>query len=301
VISVGLVGALVAAAYAYDNSRHNLIADGVRVAGVDVGGLRENAARVRLQRKLTSRLDRSVRVLVAGRRFRLTPKTASLAVDVDAMVDEALDRSHSGGLPGRMWRGLTGSSVDADLPARVTYGSLAVRGFANRVKRAVDRPVRNASVRFKTASLPAVPSETGLTVNPRRLLRLVQGAIIQTGRGRRVRVNVKVTQPKVTTAELARKYPFVITINRPSFELRYFRRLRLAKTYRIAVGMAGLETPAGLYHIQDKQVNPSWHVPKSAWAESTGLPTSARSDRPPRTAVSEWRSPTSRSSTTRCR
>jgi lipoprotein-anchoring transpeptidase ErfK/SrfK len=30
--------------------------------------------------------------------------------------------------------------------------------------------------------------------------------------------------------------------------------------------MQGLETPAGLYHIQDKQVNPSWHVPNSAWA-----------------------------------
>jgi len=29
---------------------------------------------------------------------------------------------------------------------------------------------------------------------------------------------------------------------------------------------SGLETPAGLYHIQDKEVNPSWHVPNSAWA-----------------------------------
>jgi lipoprotein-anchoring transpeptidase ErfK/SrfK len=243
-----------------------LLADGVRVAGVDVGGLRESAARARLQKKLTSRLDRPVRVVAAGRRFRLTPTTASLAVDVDAMVDEALDRSHSGGLPGRMWRDLTGSSVDADLPARVTYSGLGVRGFVNRVKRAVNRPARNASVRFQTASLPAVPSETGLTVNARRLLRLVQGAIIETGGGRRVRVNVKVTQPKVTTAELARKYPYVITIDRPSFKLRYFRRLRLAKGYQIAVGMAGLETPAGLYHIQDKQVDPSWHVPNSAWA-----------------------------------
>jgi len=40
----------------------------------------------------------------------------------------------------------------------------------------------------------------------------------------------------------------------------------MAHTYTVAIGMAGLETPAGLYHIQDKQVNPSWHVPNSAWA-----------------------------------
>jgi lipoprotein-anchoring transpeptidase ErfK/SrfK len=32
--------------------------------------------------------------------------------------------------------------------------------------------------------------------------------------------------------------------------------------------MQGLETPAGLYDVQDKQVNPSWHVPNSAWAGS---------------------------------
>jgi lipoprotein-anchoring transpeptidase ErfK/SrfK len=32
--------------------------------------------------------------------------------------------------------------------------------------------------------------------------------------------------------------------------------------------MAGLETPAGTYRLQDKQVNPAWHVPNSAWAGS---------------------------------
>jgi lipoprotein-anchoring transpeptidase ErfK/SrfK len=267
-ISIVLVGALGVAAYAYDSSRHDLVAHGVRVAGVDLGGLRERTARARLRKLLAHRLERPVRVVAAGRRFRLTARTASLVADVDAMVDDALDHSRSGGLPGRMWRGLLGSSVDAALPARVTYSSLAVRGFVNRIERAVDRRPRDASVRFQTASLPAVPSATGLTVNGPRLLRLVQRAIIQTGTGRRVRINVKVTQPKVTTVELARKYPFVLTIDRPSFRLRYFRRLRLVKAYPIAVGMAGLETPAGLYHIQDKQVNPSWHVPDSAWAGS---------------------------------
>ena len=32
------------------------------------------------------------------------------------------------------------------------------------------------------------------------------------------------------------------------------------------MGQAGLETPAGQYTIDDKQVNPSWHVPDSPWA-----------------------------------
>ena len=32
--------------------------------------------------------------------------------------------------------------------------------------------------------------------------------------------------------------------------------------------MAGLDTPAGLYSIQNKEVNPAWHVPNSSWAGS---------------------------------
>ena len=48
-------------------------------------------------------------------------KRADLVADVDGMVDEALDRSRSGGLPGRVWRGLTARSVSADVPAQVNY------------------------------------------------------------------------------------------------------------------------------------------------------------------------------------
>ena len=73
-------------------------------------------------------------------------------------------------------------------------------------------------------------------------------------------------KPKVTTSQLSAKYPLVITVDRSNFRLTLFKDLRPVKSYPIAVGQAGLETPAGLYSIQDKQVNPSWHVPNSDWA-----------------------------------
>jgi len=72
--------------------------------------------------------------------------------------------------------------------------------------------------------------------------------------------------PAVTTRELRRRYPSYLVVDRKAFQLRYYRRLSLARSYRIAVGRQGLETPAGLYDIQSKQVNPSWHVPNSSWA-----------------------------------
>jgi len=267
-VSAAVVVGLTVGAYAYDSSRDDMIAEGVKVAGVDVGGLHKSAAKRKLAAELTRRLDRPVRVKAAGERFRLTPAAANLTVDVDGMVDEAIQRSRSGWFGGRLWRGLTGSSVNADLAGRVGYSSVAVRRFVRHVKQTVDRPARDASVQFKLASLPAVPSQTGLTLNDTRLLTLVEGALNQVGSARAVRINVKVKHPRVTSHELAKKYPVVVTVDRPAFKLRLFKRLRLTKTYPIAVGRAGLETPAGLYHIQDKQVNPSWHVPNSAWAGS---------------------------------
>jgi lipoprotein-anchoring transpeptidase ErfK/SrfK len=255
------------AAFAYDRSRDDLISEGVTVAGVDLGGLREDAARRKIQSSLVSRLERSVRVAVAGRRFRLTAKRAELVPDVEAMVRAAIDRSRGGGLPGRLWRGLTNASVEEDLAAEVRYSPLAVRRFVRRIKRAVNRPPRDAAVKFRTASLPAIPSQTGLRVMGSSRLRLiVENALARVGHARFVRAKVRVIQPKVTTDEVAEKYPYVVTVDRPSFQLRLFKRLKLRKSYKIAVGQVGLETPAGVYHVQNKAINPAWHVPKKPWA-----------------------------------
>ena len=77
---------------------------------------------------------------------------------------------------------------------------------------------------------------------------------------------METVEPEATTDELAQQYPTYITIDRGGFQLRLWKDLELAKTYTIAVGQAGLETPAGTYTISDMQVNPAWHVPNSDWA-----------------------------------
>jgi lipoprotein-anchoring transpeptidase ErfK/SrfK len=70
----------------------------------------------------------------------------------------------------------------------------------------------------------------------------------------------------VTKRQLAKKYPTIVLVDRSGFKLRLFKNLKLVKTYPIAVGQSGLETPAGLYSINDRQENPTWNVPNSAWA-----------------------------------
>jgi lipoprotein-anchoring transpeptidase ErfK/SrfK len=266
VLSVALLIALAVAAYGYDTSRDDLIAEGVTVAGVDVGGMRADRAEEKIRAALGPGLERPVPVAVAGRRLKLTAERAHLVADVDGMVDAALEVSRDGGLPSRVWRGLTGGDIDKQVEPRVTYSQVAVKRFVRRLRRQVNRAPRDADVNFQTASLPAIPSRTGLKLDAKRLRAEVEAALVATGKARRVRGQVKIVQPQVTTAALSQKYPHVVTVDRAGFRLRYFRDLKLAKTYKIAVGQVGLETPAGLYRVQNKAENPAWQVPNRDWA-----------------------------------
>ena len=266
VLAVAVLIVLAVAAYGYDTSRDDRIADGVTVAGLDVGGMRADEAADRIRATLGPGLERPVRVAVAGERLKLTAARAHLVADVEGMVDAAVEASRDGGLPARVWRGLTGGEVDKQVAARVTYSSVEVQRFVRRVRRQVNRAPRDADVNFQTASLPAIPSRTGLKLDTKRLRNAVESALVATGKNRRVRGRVRVVQPDVTTDDLGEKYPHVVTVDRENFRLRYYSRLKLAKTYKIAVGQVGLETPAGLYYVQNKAVNPTWYVPDKEWA-----------------------------------
>jgi lipoprotein-anchoring transpeptidase ErfK/SrfK len=267
--TVGAVLGLGATAlYAYDLSRSDMVAKGITVAGVDIGGLSAGRARETLRRALAARLERPVVVRVENRRFVLSPQEAEVRVDAAGMVQHALAKSRDGFFVRRAVRELSGGKVRASLPARVRYSPDAVRALVERVKSAINRPPQDATVTPSASTLAVRPSRDGVTVRSVRLRWAIARALFDPTGPRIVDVPTKTTKPRVTTQRLAKKYPFFITINRGQFKLRLFRNLKLAKTYTIAVGQIGLETPAGLYHVQNKAINPAWHVPMSAWAGS---------------------------------
>jgi len=265
VLLVVLLGGAVGV-YAYDQGHRNEIAKGVRVGGIDVGGLHPDQARIRLRRHFLRELKRVVDVRYQGRRFVLTSRQARLAADLDATVDEALARSRSGSIFTRVSRGLTGGRIDADLQPRVSYSRRAVAKLTSRVAGSIDHPAKDASISFSGSGLSTVPSRSGVTVDRGRLRARIERALLNREGIRRVRVPAEVVRAKITSDRVASKYPTVVIVDRASFRLHLFKRLKLVKTYPIAVGRQGLETPAGLYPVNDKQVNPVWHVPNSSWA-----------------------------------
>jgi lipoprotein-anchoring transpeptidase ErfK/SrfK len=263
VLLLVLIGGAVAA-FAYDSSRDDLIAKGVTIAGVDVGGMTTAEARRAVERQLKEPLEQPIRVRRGQTRFTLSAEDAGVKADVGGMVDEALEASRDGSIFSRVARDITGGEEDAQVPPRVTYSSDAVRDLVKRVRAKLNRPARDATVDFP--SLEKVKEQKGRRVKAGVLEQRIAQALTVPGADRTVRAPVRILKPKVTQAELAAKYPVLLVADRYNFKLRFYKNLNLQKEYTVAVGAVGFDTPAGLYHIQNKAVDPAWHVPNSDWA-----------------------------------
>jgi lipoprotein-anchoring transpeptidase ErfK/SrfK len=263
-----IVGGLAAATVVLANRSDDRIADGIRVGSVDVGGLTPAQARAKVHRELLAPLAEPIVVDYHGHHWRLTARRAKIHADVDAMVDRAVDRSATGNVVQRAWREATGGSIDATVPAKVSYSKRAVRALVERVRGDVDTEPRDAKLTFSATSLGQSEGHDGVSLEARALRRRIMRAIADPAADRTVRATVRTVHPDVTTADLAEQYPVVLTVDRASFKLRLFKNLKLVKSYDVGVGQEGLETPAGLYHIQNKAIDPAWSVPNSPWTGS---------------------------------
>ena len=252
--------------YAYDASRDDLIAEGVTAGGVRIGGMRAAEARVAIEDQLARPLRKRLVVTHGKQRFRLTAAKARLRVNTERMVQEALEKSREGNVVSRTVRQLTGEDPDdAELPARVSYSERAVDELVKHVEAEVNQPAEDASVTFSGSSLGTVEGQEGIAVKTDKLRRAIRAELVLPAADRVVEVSTGVTQPEVTREELASKYPLVLTVDRPNFKLHLWRNLQLAKSYTVAIGAIGYDTPSGLYNIQNKAVNPAWTMPNSDW------------------------------------
>jgi lipoprotein-anchoring transpeptidase ErfK/SrfK len=263
---VALLLVLAVGAYAYDSSREDQVAPGVTVGGVDIGGMSASRARAEVRRRVEARVEQPLTVTGRGKRFTLSAKHARLHADVGGMVSQAVAASRKGNFVSRVTRDVTGGSTNEDIPVQVAYSKGAVAKLVARADRGLTRKARDATVRFP--SLEKVKEQDGVQVQTAALRRQVESTLTRPKGSREVEVPTEVTKPKVTSDQLAKKYPTVLVIARSAFQLKLYKNLKFQRSYKIAVGQVGLETPAGLYHIQNKGVNVPWNVPNSPWAGS---------------------------------
>jgi lipoprotein-anchoring transpeptidase ErfK/SrfK len=235
-----------------------VIAAGVTVRGLDVSGRTVDDAAAYLNGYLTGFLSRDIVVDAGGQAFRLKAAKAQLRFDWLRTAKRAF---YAGARR-------PDQSVPVDVAPAVTHSHRAVRGWAAFVESRSRKPARNAGVRITVRHIFRTHSRPGTTIDVKALATAIDAALDDTRAARHLTPPAKPLAPKVTAKDVARVYGTVITVDRAHFTLRLFKHLKIAKRYGIAVGMAGLETPPGVYAIHDKQVNPAWHVPQAAWAGS---------------------------------
>lgn len=265
VVAVFLIGGAVAA-YAYDGSQKNEIAEGVTISGIDVSGMSEQQATRAVTAKVLAPQRKPVSVTFRKERFILPADRLKIRADVRHSVDRAFEESRSGSLPARILRAITGDGLNADIPVSVAYSRSAVNQFVRDVADGINQDPVDASVAAGADSLSVVKAENGHKLRDVLLTEQLTSLLDEGQGSRTIRARVNVVKPAVTTSEVAEQYPTYLTLDRGSYQLKLWKNLDLEKTYTVAVGQVGLETPAGLYSIQSKQVDPAWHVPDSDWA-----------------------------------
>lgn len=259
------LAALAAAMFVYDRGHEQTIGKGVVIGGVEVSGLKRDAAEAKLRREILAPLNRTVIVDHGNQRWRLTAREAKVATNLDATVTDALARSREGNILQRSWRGVTGQKLDAQLKPEVTFSDAAIVRLLDRVRRAINRPAMNATIKFSVSGPTTTPSHEGLALDATALHRKIKAALLSPVSKRRFSAATHHVPPAVSTEKLIAQNATTLVVNREAFKLTVFKNLKPVKSYSVAIGAVGLDTPAGLYHIQNKAVNPAWTEPNSSW------------------------------------
>jgi lipoprotein-anchoring transpeptidase ErfK/SrfK len=168
-------------------------------------------------------------------------------VDVDAAVSAALAATARG-----------------DIAVPVRYSQAKAARIVAALAKEYDRAPVDAAVTGALNGRPAFsPARAGLAVDA-KAMRAAFGRSLRDGTRAPLRLLTKRIAPKKTVAGFGP----VIVVTRAANTLRLFRGRTLVRTFRVATGQAIYPTPAGLWRIMDKQLDPWWYPPTyDSWAK----------------------------------
>ena len=232
-----------ACAAAPASERTHTIPPGVTVAGLQVGGLSAEPARAAID----AAFARPVTIAYDSGETLVQPAQIGAGIDVNGAVGSALAATPSS----RIALPVTYSRARA---ARIVAG-LAAR---------IDRPAIAAQVIGANSAGPEfTPAKAGVAVDV-TATRTALGRLLSDGTRPPLRL---ITRPVPAQRTIAHFGP-VIVVTRGSNTLRLYNGRRLVRTFPVATGQTIYPTPAGVWRIMDKQLDPWWYPPTyDEWAK----------------------------------
>ena len=217
-----------------------VIAEGVRVGGVDVGGLTADAALSAVRAAFSAPLV----VWFERRVFRPKPGPLGATAAVRTAVRRALSAA-----PG----------TRVALPVRVKLRG--VRRYVGGLGRRFDRPPTDAHYVLRGLRVVAVREHPGRALDRKAAVRVIVAAL-RTNQRPLIRLRSKAVTARVSRRTLGP----AIVIRRASNRLALYVNGRLARTFGVATGQSRYPTPLGQFSIAVKWRNPWWYPPNSDWA-----------------------------------
>jgi lipoprotein-anchoring transpeptidase ErfK/SrfK len=236
-----------------------VIPPGAKAAGLDLGGMTLSQAAAHLDATFAAAMAQPVELRVAGHRSTLKLRSIDFVFDPLKTAKRAYSAATS-------TPPAPDGTYPVDVALHVTYDGDKLAAFIARVDNGSRVRPRNARLRITVRRMILRRAVMGWSLDEKALALALDPLLADPHAVRILRVERERVPPKVNANDLRRQHRTVLTIDRAHFKLRYFRNLKWRRTYGIAVGAPGYETPTGRFAIHNKAVNPAWSAPDEPWA-----------------------------------
>lgn len=176
------------------------IAPGVKVVGVDVGGLKKPEAAEKLRGWAKNRLSATLEFDAAGQKWTGTLADIGVLVDTERMADTAYSIGRRGSLSVKLVESLGVMRGTSDLEARYRYDNGKIRALMDKINKSVAVPAKDARLAFVDGVRTITPEVSGKRVDPVNAIELVKAAVERNDA--RVILPLIVDKPEVTESDL---------------------------------------------------------------------------------------------------
>ena len=241
---VGVVLIFAAVHVSLDLAFKQDIAKGVKVAGIDVGGMTKAAALQKLQENLNfPQLESDIVAEFAGTTWDLPLQRIDGYVDLQAMVDEAYAADWSVPFYERWLRRTIYQGANKDVGVIYSYNEAKFTAFMDELETLVNRDPANAEMKLNSGKLVFIHAADGWKLDRAEATQLILDSFAHPDH--KAVLPVAVTPPQIYDNQMGK----VIVVNTVAHTLDLYNNMQVEVEYGVAVGMPEWPTPKGTFEI----------------------------------------------------
>ncbi|MHB8894762.1 MAG: L,D-transpeptidase family protein [Candidatus Geothermincolia bacterium] len=262
ILLVALVVGLLGYLFVQDVLSFGKFPQGVRVVGVSVAGLNQSEAIEKVRAELAPVANRPLTLKVDEEKYQISPQELGLMLDYKKMVEEGYQKAWSVNIFERMARRFINRPRPVSVSILADNNPERVQGFLSTIINSINRHPRDAYVDVTSGRPVIVKAQDGRNTPMDQLQKDTDAALMTPSRT----VNVKVGRTPAGLTDAVIGKMIIVTV--AESKLRLYNREQQLIEFPVACGSPSYPSPAGAWKIVEKQRNPSWSNPGSAWAAS---------------------------------